>query len=77
MRSSKKEEGNKLIPENLKISLAAARVNAELSQAEVADKLHVSNRTVISWEKHKTSPSVTQADALYNLFGRPKDSIKF
>ena len=66
-----------MIPENLKISLAAARVNAELSQAEVADKLHVSNRTVISWEKHKTSPSVTQADALYNLFGRPKDSIKF
>mgnify|MGYP003260185691 FL=1 len=77
MRSSKKEEGNKLIPENLKISLAAARVNAGLSQAEVADKLHVSNRTVISWEKYKTSPSVTQADALYNLFGRPKDSIKF
>nr|DAN83919.1 MAG TPA: helix-turn-helix domain protein [Caudoviricetes sp.] len=77
MRLSKKEEGNKLIPENLKISLAAARVNAGLSQAEVADKLHVSNRTVISWEKYKTSPSVTQADALYNLFGRPKDSIKF
>ena len=77
MRISKKEEGNKLIPENLKISLAAARVNAGLSQAEVADKLHVSNRTVISWEKYKTSPSVTQADALYNLFGRPKDSIKF
>ena len=50
MRLSKKEEGNKLIPENLKISLAAARVNAGLSQAEVADKLHVSNRTVISWE---------------------------
>lgn len=77
MKSSKKEEGNKLIPENLKISLAAARVNAGLSQAEVADKLRVSNRTVISWEKYKTSPSVTQADALYNLFGRPKDSIKF
>lgn len=66
-----------MIPENLKISLAAARVNAGLSQAEVADKLRVSNRTVISWEKYKTSPSVTQADALYNLFGRPKDSIKF
>ena len=66
-----------MIPENLKISLAAARVNAGLSQAEVADKLHVSNRTVISWEKYKTRPSVTQADALYNLFGRPKDSIKF
>ena len=66
-----------MIPENLKISLAAARVNAGVSQAEVADKLHVSNRTVISWEKYKTSPSVTQADALYNLFGRPKDSIKF
>lgn len=67
----------KTIPENLKISLASARVNAGFTQSEVAEKLHVSNRTVVSWEKGETSPSVTQADVLYELFGRPKDSIKF
>lgn len=67
----------KAIPDNLKISLASARVNAGLTQSEVAEKMHVSNRTVVSWEKGETSPSVTQADVLYALFKRPKDSIKF
>lgn len=67
----------KEIPENLKISLASARVNVGLTQSEVAEKMHVSNRTVVSWEKGETSPTVTQADVLYDLFKRPKDSIKF
>lgn len=61
----------------LKISLAAARVNAGLTQEKVAQKLGVAKRTIISWEKGTTSPSVIQADKLYEIYNRPKDSIFF
>ena len=40
--------------EGFRISLAAARVNAELTQDEVAKKLHVGKQTVVSWEKGET-----------------------
>ena len=34
----------------IKISLAAARVNAKLTQQELAEKMHVSRQTVKKWE---------------------------
>lgn len=40
----------------MKISLKAARVNANLTQQEVAEKLGVSKHTVINWENGKTHP---------------------
>lgn len=40
-----------------KISLAAVRVNANLSQAELAKKLDVDRQTVINWEKGHTKIS--------------------
>ncbi len=61
----------------LKISLAAARVNAKLTQADVAQILGVTKRTIISWERGITAPSVLQADKLYDIYNRPKDSIFF
>lgn len=36
-----------------KISLEAARVNAGLTQKELAEKLGVSNTTIVNWEKRK------------------------
>lgn len=62
---------------NIKISLEAARVNAGLSQKEVADKLNVSNKTVCSWEKGKTFPSAEYIEALCTLYGLPYDNINF
>lgn len=62
---------------NLKISLAAARVNAGMTQKEAAQKLGVSNKTLISWEHGESFPSVMQADEIYELYNRPKDSIFF
>ena len=61
----------------LRISLKAARVNAELSQKEVADKLNVSNKTVCSWENGETYPSAEKIDALCKLYGVSYDDIKF
>ena len=62
---------------NIKITLEAARVNAGLSQKEVADKLKVSNRTVCNWENGNTFPSAEKIDALCKLYGIPYDNINF
>ena len=59
------------------ISLAAARVNAELTQSEVAKELHVSNQTIVAWEKGKTEPSASQARLLAKLYHIPLDFIFF
>ena len=61
----------------LKITLAAARVNAKLTQKEVADKLDVSNKTVCSWEKGKSFPTPMQIDILCELYGISYDNIIF
>lgn len=62
---------------DLRISLAAARVNANLTQKEVATALNVSNKTVCSWENGTCEPSISQAESLCDLYKRPMDSIIF
>lgn len=62
---------------DIKISLAAARVNARLTQREVAKKLGVTTNTIVAWEKNRREPSVTQAKALAETYGMPFDSIIF
>ena len=61
----------------LKISPAAARVNAGLTQRDVAVKLGVSTNTVINWENGKSLPSVAVARRLAELYGIPLDNIFF
>jgi transcriptional regulator with XRE-family HTH domain len=63
--------------EAIRISLASARINANLTQKEVAEALKVSNATIVSWEKGLTEPSVSQAYALSDLYGIPMDNIIF
>mgnify|MGYP000852019157 CR=1 FL=1 len=63
------------MPEKLQISLAAARVNANLTQAEVAEKLHVAKPTIISWEKGKTAPRHDQLKRLCEIYKIPIDYI--
>lgn len=54
--------------EKIQITLAAARVNAGLTQDDVAKKLHISKNTVVSWEKGDTEPEISQARELSTLF---------
>jgi len=61
----------------IKISLAAARTNAGLTQMQVAEKLSVAVSTVRNWETGITTPNVTQAYALCELYGVPIDCLKF
>ena len=36
--------------QNIRISLAAARVNAGMTQDDVAKELHVGKQTVVNWD---------------------------
>ena len=59
----------------LKISLAAARVNANMTQEEVARHMRVSKNTVVNWEKGTSELKVSQADELSKLYAIPLDYI--
>lgn len=61
--------------ENMRISIAAARVNSRLTQRQFADKIGVSLATVTNWEKGKTEPDVSQLRKISQLSGIPMDYI--
>ena len=61
----------------IRISLAAARVNARMSQRDAAEALGVSTKTIVNWEKGRTFPSVAQADKICTLYHVSMDDIIF
>lgn len=61
--------------EKMQISLAAARVNAKLTQRDVAQHMKVSKQTIVNWESGKTEPTINQAKALSELYRMPLDYI--
>ncbi len=61
--------------EKVQISLAAARVNAGLTQLDVAEKMHVSKQTIINWEKGKVLPKPAQLEMMCRLYNFPVDNI--
>lgn len=60
----------------LKISLAAARVNAELSQMEVAKMLKVGQQTILNWEKGKVAIPAFQLERLTEIYKIPIENIR-
>ena len=58
-----------------RISLVAARVNAGLTQKELAEELGISNVTVVNWEKGVTEPTLSQLRKISQLSGIPMDFI--
>lgn len=61
----------------LQIRLAAARVNAEMTQTEAAKAMSVSKNTLVNWEKGTSKPSITQAKELAAIYKIPLDYIFF
>lgn len=57
------------------MSWAAARVDAGLTQEDVASALRITKNTLIAWEKGTSEPKVSQAIALCELYNRPMDDI--
>jgi len=63
--------------DNFKITIAAARVNAGKTQAQVAEALHVGKQTIVSWENGKTSPTVEKAQEFCRFCNVPFDRVSF
>lgn len=61
--------------EKIQISLAAARVNAGMTQEDVAKEMKVTKQTVINWEKGRTELKPAEFLMMSNLYGIPKDNI--
>lgn len=61
----------------LQISLAAARVNAEMTQEQVAEKMNVDRSTVRRWEKGDKIPGYDESKKLSQLYNMPLDYIFF
>lgn len=61
--------------QEIKVSLASARVNANMTQEQVADALKISKSTLINWEKGKTKIPFTSLVALSTLYDFPIDYI--
>lgn len=61
----------------MKIKLNAARVNAGLTQEDVAKRLGKSKNTVVNWEKGKSAPDIETGKALAKLYGVSVDDLIF
>lgn len=70
----KKQEVNNIL-KKLQISLAAARVNAGMTQEDAAKALNVGKQTIVSWEKGTSEPKMSQSRALSELYKMPLDYI--
>lgn len=62
---------------NLKLTLAAARTNAKMTQQDVAQKLSVSKITIHNWESGKTVPGWDKVEQMEELFEIPKGTLTF
>ena len=60
-----------------RISLAAARKNANLNQKDAADRIGVSNKTLGKWEAGKTFPNALQIVKICDAYGLAYDDIIF
>lgn len=61
----------------LKMTLKALRVNAGMTQKEVAKALNKSNKTICNWEKGVTSPNAEDCYAICQLYKVSYDNINF
>ena len=61
--------------DRLQITIAAARVNAGMTQEEAAKALGINRTTLIKWETGQVIPGTIQLIALANIYRIPIDNI--
>ena len=59
------------------ITLKAARVNAGMTQRQVAETLEISRNTISSYEAYKTKPDIETSAKLADLYGLDVNDIIF
>ena len=60
---------------DLQISLAAARVNANMTQQQAAEAIGVDKTTIVSWEKGRTFPNSLLLHKLLEIYRIPIGNI--
>lgn len=60
---------------DIKISLAAVRVNANKTQSAIAKEMQVSRETVNKWEKGKSTPTKAQIYLFADICNFPVSNI--
>ena len=60
-----------------KMTLRAARINAELTQKAAANKIGISAKTLGNWEKGTTSPEVSKLGAICDTYGVAYNDLIF
>ena len=68
-------KGGDKLEYKLQISMAAARVNAGLTQSELARRMKVSRNTVVNWETGKVIPNFAQLNLFCSIVKIPIDYI--
>jgi transcriptional regulator with XRE-family HTH domain len=61
----------------VKISLKAARINADLTQKEAASLLGVTPLTIVNWESGQHKPRERKQDRIAEVYQCPKEFIKW
>lgn len=61
----------------MKITLKAARINANLTQVESAKMLDVNKQTISNWEKGNSFPDAKQIEKIEKLYRVSYDDINF
>lgn len=59
----------------MKLSLKAARVNKNMTQAQAAEKIGVTKDTVRRWETGKTSPRVNVVEKILSAYELSYDQV--
>lgn len=57
------------------ISLAAARVDAGMTQKQAADAIGVSKTTIVNWESGKAEPKLKHVKRILLVYNRGIDEI--
>lgn len=61
----------------IQISLESARVNAEMTQAEIANIMNVDRSTIRRWERGEKIPNYDESKKLSEVYEIPLDNIFF
>ena len=62
---------------DMRLSLKALRSDRNLTQRELGKVLNVTNKTISSWEKGVTVPSLKKVQEICDFFGVSYDSIRW
>ena len=60
-----------------RMTLRAARVNADLDQKTAAKKIGVSNKTLCAWENGKSYPKADKLGIICDIYGIAFDDLIF